>query len=149
MPSNGFDRRGTGTPRTSSAGCKPWRRHPSWRAPLEQVAQHRPRPLHAGYLVRLSDRNLNGECPDAASGRTPGGFSRAFSPLSALPRKVAMDTGDCCLKARRIPLGLLYIATLILVIVLIPLIQFSSSQSSTLMHRQSSAMTLRLDKMKL
>ncbi|URK87128.1 hypothetical protein LP421_25555 [Rhizobium sp. RCAM05350] len=53
------------------------------------------------------------------------------------------------MKARRIPLGLLYIATLILVIVLIPLIQFSSSQSSTLIHRQSSAMTLRLDKMKL
>ena len=72
-----------------------------------------------------------------------------FSPLSALPRKVAMDTGDCCLKARRIPLGLLYIATLILVIVLIPRSNSPASSVSMLMHRQSSAMTLRLDKMKL
>jgi hypothetical protein len=53
------------------------------------------------------------------------------------------------LKARRIPLGLLYIVTLVLVIVLIPLIQFSSSQSSSLAHRLSSATTLRMDKMKL
>ncbi|MDW5315054.1 hypothetical protein [Rhizobium sp. PL01] len=53
------------------------------------------------------------------------------------------------MKARRIPLGLLYIATLILVIVLIPLIQFSVSQSSSLAHRLSSATTLRLDKMNL
>ncbi|CAN7684361.1 hypothetical protein LJR098_002250 [Rhizobium sp. LjRoot98] len=53
------------------------------------------------------------------------------------------------MKARRIPLGLLYIATLILLIILIPLIQFSASQSSSLAHRLSSATTLRLDKMKL
>ncbi|WP_428426024.1 hypothetical protein [Pararhizobium sp.] len=50
------------------------------------------------------------------------------------------------MKARRIPLGLLYIATLVLVIVLIPLIQFSGSQSSALAHRLSSATTLRMDK---
>ncbi|MCW0002057.1 hypothetical protein OE766_28035 [Pararhizobium sp. YC-54] len=53
------------------------------------------------------------------------------------------------MKARRIPLGLLYIAALILVVVLIPLFQISSSQSPVLMHRQSAATALRLDKMKL
>lgn len=53
------------------------------------------------------------------------------------------------MKARRIPFGLLYIATLVLVIVLIPLIQFSGSQSSSLAHRLSSAATLRMDKTKL
>jgi hypothetical protein len=53
------------------------------------------------------------------------------------------------LKARRIPFGLIYIAALVLVIILIPLIRFSGTQASTLMHRQSSAMTLRLDNMKL
>ncbi|KQV29000.1 hypothetical protein ASE23_11775 [Rhizobium sp. Root73] len=62
---------------------------------------------------------------------------------------VSSNTGDYRLKARRIPLGLLYIATLILLIILIPLIQFSASQSSSLAHRLSSATTLRLDKMKL
>jgi hypothetical protein len=111
---------------------------------------------HAGYLLRFSDRNLNGEW--LGNPRAPGTvhpirgkrcFSCAFRLLSALPRKMAADIGDCCLKARRIPFGLLYIATLILVIVLIPLIQFSGSQSSALTHRQSSAMTLRMDKMKL
>jgi hypothetical protein len=66
-----------------------------------------------------------------------------------LPRTLAAAVGDCRLKARRIPLGLLYVATLVLVVVLIPLIQFFSSQSSAMMHRQSSAMALRLDKMKL
>jgi hypothetical protein len=75
--------------------------------------------------------------------------SLTFRLLSALAATFSIDTGDCCLKARRIPLGLLYIATLILVIVLIPLIQFSVSQSSSLAHRLSSATTLRLDKMNL
>jgi hypothetical protein len=76
-------------------------------------------------------------------------FACAFRLLSALPRKLAADIGDCCLKARRIPFGLIYIVMLILVIVLIPLIQFSGSQSSALAHRLSSATTLRMDKMKL
>ncbi|MBP1858858.1 hypothetical protein [Rhizobium herbae] len=53
------------------------------------------------------------------------------------------------MKARRIPLGLLYIATLVLLIVLIPLIQLLGPHASAMMHRQSSAMALRLDKMKL
>ncbi len=53
------------------------------------------------------------------------------------------------MKAHRIPLGLLYIAALVLLIVLIPLIQFGGRQASTIMHKQSSAMTLRLDKLKL
>lgn len=70
-----------------------------------------------------------------------------FRLLSAYAGTFPVDTGDCCLKARRIPFGLLYIATLILVIVLIPLIQFSGSQSSALAHRLSSATTLRMDKM--
>ncbi|WP_426229483.1 hypothetical protein [Pararhizobium sp. DWP3-4] len=51
------------------------------------------------------------------------------------------------MKARRIPFGLLYIALLILVIVLIPMIQFSGSQSSALTHRLSSATALRMDTM--
>lgn len=53
------------------------------------------------------------------------------------------------MKARRIPLGLIYIATLVLLIVLIPVTRYAAPQAATLMHRQSSAMTLRLDKVNL
>ncbi|WP_276120456.1 hypothetical protein [Pararhizobium qamdonense] len=53
------------------------------------------------------------------------------------------------MKARRIPLGPVYVATLILVIVLIPLIQSSGSQTSALAHRLSSAAALSVDKAKL
>ena len=74
---------------------------------------------------------------------------RTFRLLSALTGTFPADTGDYCLKARRIPFGLLYIATLILVIVLIPLIQSSGSQSSALAHRLSSAAALSVDKAKL
>lgn len=70
-------------------------------------------------------------------------------PVVSFGRQSAFDTGDSCLKARRIPLGLLYVAALVAVIVLIPLCRFAGSQASTLTHRQSSAMTLRLDNLKL
>jgi len=82
-------------------------------------------------------------------GESSARFLKAFSLMSVSPGRVTIDTGDFCLKARRIPLGLLYIATLVLLIVLIPLIQFLGPHASAMMHRQSSAMTLRLDKMKL
>jgi hypothetical protein len=69
-----------------------------------------------------------------------------FRLLSALSGTFHVNTGDCYLKARRIPLGPVYIATLILVIVLIPLIQSSGSQSSALAHRLSSAAAIRINK---
>jgi len=74
---------------------------------------------------------------------------RTFRLLSASAGTFGVNTGDVCLKARRIPLGAVYIATLILVIVLIPLIQFSGSQSSALAHRLSSAAAIRMDKINL
>lgn len=92
-------------------------------------------------------RHRDATCP--ASKQAKRGSFLAFSLVSESPGKLAADTGDPCLKTRRIPLGLLYIATLVLMIILIPLIQFGSRQASTMMHRQSSAMTLRLDKLKL
>ncbi|HTO32054.1 MAG TPA: hypothetical protein VL202_12870 [Pararhizobium sp.] len=53
------------------------------------------------------------------------------------------------MKARRIPLGLLYVGALVVVIILIPLCRLAGSDASTLTHRKSSAMTLRLDNLKL
>lgn len=72
-----------------------------------------------------------------------------IQPAVSFGRQDRFDTGDSCLKARRIPLGLLYVAALVAVIILIPLCRFASSQASTLTHRQSSAMSLRLDNLKL
>jgi hypothetical protein len=105
----------------------------------------------AAHLVRFSDRSLNAQKDRVAALRSAAKARacpplRTFRLLSAYAGTVPIDTGDCCLKARRIPLGLFYIATLILVIVLIPLIQFSGSQSSALAHRLFSATTLRMDK---
>jgi hypothetical protein len=70
-------------------------------------------------------------------------------PAVSFGRQCDFNTGDSWLKARRIPLGLLYVAALVAVIVLIPLCRFAGSPASTLTHRQSSAMTLRLDNLKL
>ncbi|WP_158515782.1 hypothetical protein [Pararhizobium polonicum] len=53
------------------------------------------------------------------------------------------------MKARRIPLGLVYIATLVLLVVLIPLLRLAGPHAATLMHRQSTSMALRLDKAQL
>lgn len=62
---------------------------------------------------------------------------------------LAIHNGDFCLKARRIPLGLFYIATLVLLVVLIPLLRLAGPHAATLMHRQSTSMALRLDKAQL
>jgi hypothetical protein len=51
------------------------------------------------------------------------------------------------LKARRIPLGLLYVAILILVVITIPLAQFARRQPIN--HRQSPAFSARLNQMKM
>ncbi len=108
----------------------------------------------AGHLVRISDRNLNVQqgmtfrSKNARPMNVRACIARTFRLLSAFAGTVPVNTGDCCLKARRIPFGLLYIATLVVVIVLIPLIQFSGSQSPALAHRLSSATTLRMDKMR-
>lgn len=79
----------------------------------------------------------------------PKAVFRRVQPLVSFVPHSPGYIGEYCLKARRIPVGLLYIAALILMVVMIPLIQISSSQSSTLMHRQSSATALRIDQMKL
>jgi len=70
-------------------------------------------------------------------------------PAVRIARQTAADTGDYCLKARRIPLGLLYVAILILIVITIPLAQFAERQSMTINHKQSTALTVRLDQMKM
>jgi hypothetical protein len=64
-----------------------------------------------------------------------------------LPGRLAADTGDYCLKARRIPLGLLYVVILILIVITIPLAQFARWQQIN--HRQSTAFSVRLNQMKM
>ncbi|CAN7561850.1 hypothetical protein LJR235_003978 [Pararhizobium sp. LjRoot235] len=51
------------------------------------------------------------------------------------------------MKARRIPLGLLYVAVLILIVTTIPLAQFARRQPIN--HRQSTAFSVRLNQMKM
>jgi hypothetical protein len=70
-----------------------------------------------------------------------------FSQLSELPGRLAANTGDYCLKARRIPLGLLYVAILILVVITIPLAQ--SARRQPIKHWQSTAFSARLNQMKM
>jgi hypothetical protein len=83
---------------------------------------------------------------DARSRRGPEGPS-TFSQLSGLSGRLAADTGDYCLKARRIPLGLLYVAVLILIVTTIPLAKFAPRQPIN--HRQSTAFSVRLNQMKM
>jgi hypothetical protein len=62
-----------------------------------------------------------------------------------LTGRLAVDTGDFCLKARRIHLGLLYVALLVLIIATIPLAQFAGRQPMTINRQQSTALTVRLN----
>lgn len=71
----------------------------------------------------------------------------AFSQASGLIGRLAAGTGDCCLKARRIHLGLLYVAFLILIVATIPLAQLAGRQPPA--FKQPTTLAIGLDPVKL